>query len=92
MIYHSHKEYGKILRNQTSINFSQKINLNILYKAIGNKIYHRSSVNTICFHPEFSILASSSDDATIKLWDFETGKYESTLKGHTSNVNFISFD
>jgi platelet-activating factor acetylhydrolase IB subunit alpha len=37
-------------------------------------------------------LASSSDDASIKLWDIETGKFESTLKGHTGNVNYVTFD
>ena len=25
-------------------------------------------------------------DATIKLWDFETGDYERTMKGHTDSV------
>jgi len=37
-------------------------------------------------------LASSSDDASIKLWDIETGKFETTLKGHTGNVNFVTYD
>jgi platelet-activating factor acetylhydrolase IB subunit alpha len=49
-------------------------------------------VNNVSFHPEFSQLASSSDDATVKLWDIESGKFESTLKGHTGNVNFVTFD
>ena len=89
MKYHNHKNFVKILKRQILTNFFQKIQQNILYKVIGNYYYIRSSVNNICFHPEFSIIASSSDDATIKFWDFETGKYESTLKGHTSNVNFI---
>ena len=35
------------------------------------------------------ILNSDSNyfqDATIKLWDFETGDYERTMKGHTDSV------
>lgn len=40
----------------------------------------------------YSLLVSSSEDATIKIWDFETGDYERTLKGHTDSVQDISFD
>ena len=50
----------------------------------------RSVFNCSCFrvifHPIFSIMISASEDATIKLWDFETGDYERTLKGHTDSV------
>lgn len=35
---------------------------------------------------------TSSEDATIKVWDFETGDYERTLKGHTDSVQDIAFD
>lgn len=37
-------------------------------------------------------MVSSSEDATIKVWDFETGEYERTLKGHTDSVQDIAFD
>lgn len=40
----------------------------------------------------FSLLVTSSEDATIKVWDFETGEYERTLKGHTDSVQDIAFD
>lgn len=46
----------------------------------------------VIFHPIFSLLVSSSEDATIKVWDFETGEYERTLKGHTDSVQDIAFD
>jgi WD40 repeat protein len=36
-------------------------------------------------------MASSSEDATIKLWDYETGKFEKTLKGHTDVVQKVAF-
>ncbi|GLD57280.1 lissencephaly-1 homolog A-like protein [Lates japonicus] len=34
----------------------------------------------------------ASEDATIKVWDYETGDFERTLKGHTDSVQDISFD
>lgn len=44
------------------------------------------------FHPVFSLMVSSSEDATIRIWDFETGEYERSLKGHTDSVQDIAFD
>lgn len=38
------------------------------------------------------MLASASEDATIKLWDWETGEFERTLKGHTRSVHDVEFD
>ena len=37
-------------------------------------------------------MVSASEDATIKIWDFETGEYERSLKGHTDSVQDIAFD
>jgi platelet-activating factor acetylhydrolase IB subunit alpha len=40
----------------------------------------------------FSLFVSTSEDATIKVWDFETGEYERTLKGHSDAVQDVAFD
>ncbi|KAK9719769.1 Lissencephaly-1 [Basidiobolus ranarum] len=53
---------------------------------------HRNPVTRVAFHPVFSIMASASEDTTIKIWDYETGEFERTLKGHTKAVTDISFD
>ena len=37
-------------------------------------------------------MISASEDATLKVWDFETGDYERTLKGHTDSVQDMAFD
>ena len=37
-------------------------------------------------------MVSASEDATLKIWDFETGDYERTLKGHTDCVQDVAFD
>jgi platelet-activating factor acetylhydrolase IB subunit alpha len=53
---------------------------------------HRATVTKVIFHPIYSIIASCSEDATIKIWDYESGNFERTLKGHTDLVQDICFD
>ena len=53
---------------------------------------HRSPVTRVTFHPVFSVLVSASYDASIKVWDWETGELERTLKGHTKAVKDVDFD
>jgi WD40 repeat protein len=52
---------------------------------------HSASVGTIAFSPDGKILASGSDDFTIKLWDAHSGKLLQTLKDHTRYVRTLSF-
>jgi platelet-activating factor acetylhydrolase IB subunit alpha len=53
---------------------------------------HRGQVLRIAFHPLYSVLASASEDASVKIWDWETGEFERTLKGHTRQVLDVHFD
>lgn len=52
---------------------------------------HRKPVTSIAFHPVFSSLASGSEDYTIKIWDWELGELERTIKGHTKAVLDVDF-
>jgi platelet-activating factor acetylhydrolase IB subunit alpha len=48
---------------------------------------HKNKITKVAFHPIHDLLASASEDSSIKLWDSESGEIEKTLKGHTSKVN-----
>ena len=48
-------------------------------------------VNGVAFHPTKNILASCSDDRTIKLWNTGTGAELSTLRGHSDVVRSVCF-
>lgn len=52
---------------------------------------HRGVVNAVAFHPKFSVLASCSEDGTIKIWDWELGELEKTIKAHTKEVLDVDF-
>ncbi|PLN76694.1 nuclear distribution protein nudF [Aspergillus taichungensis] len=52
---------------------------------------HRDGITAIAFHPVFSSLASGSEDCTIKIWDWELGELEKTLKGHLRGVSGLDF-
>ncbi|KAK7207225.1 nuclear migration protein-like protein nudF [Myxozyma melibiosi] len=52
---------------------------------------HRQAVTSVAFHPVFTLLASGSEDTTIKIWDWEQGVLEQTLKGHTKSVTDLDF-
>ena len=36
---------------------------------------HKGVVTSLAFHPQYTQMASSSDDGSIKIWEFETGDF-----------------
>src|SRR5881227_3852739 len=52
---------------------------------------HQGSVLAVSFSPDGKVLASSSRDKTIKLWDPATGELKRTLTEHTADVYDVTF-
>ncbi len=36
---------------------------------------HKAPITSMAFHPQFTQLATSSQDGTIKIWEIETGDF-----------------
>ena len=53
---------------------------------------HRAAVLSASFSPDGSRIATSSSDATVRLWDAATGAEVGVLLGHTDIVTSVSFD
>jgi len=55
---------------------------------------HKNSVQSIAIHPQGQIVASGSDDKTVKLWRLDTGQEMFSLRGHSgllAGVKAVAF-
>ncbi len=52
---------------------------------------HRSRVLALAFSPDGSMLASASQDNTVKLWDLATRREHANMDGHTATVNRLAW-
>ena len=52
---------------------------------------HTDRVQEIAFSHDSTLLASASDDNTVRIWGTETGECLQTLKGHTNWVRNVAF-
>jgi WD40 repeat protein len=52
---------------------------------------HSGSILIVAFSPDNKLLASASDDKTVRLWDLATGASLQTLEGHSSFRDKVAF-
>src|SRR5438046_6269427 len=52
---------------------------------------HTAAAHTVAFSPDGAIMATGSDDRTIKLWRSADGMLLRTLSGHTDAIRAVAF-
>lgn len=48
---------------------------------------HRGRVTSVVIHPIVPLVVTSSEDASIRVWNIESGDDEKVLRGHTGCIN-----
>ena len=61
------------------------------WKCINTLIGHQNLVYSVAFSPDEDIIASGSDDKTIKLWHLKDGEEICTIKAHKNSVYCVAF-
>lgn len=69
-----------------------KVGTNWKYGRYTTKIFRGHTNGVMCLQFEDNILATGSYDATIKIWDTDTGEELRTLSGHRSGIRCLQFD
>ncbi|MBE9566062.1 MAG: hypothetical protein IMF16_04870, partial [Proteobacteria bacterium] len=52
---------------------------------------HTDWVRSVAFSPDGRLLASGSDDETVRIWEVSSGRCLRTLRGHTDWVRSVAF-
>jgi WD40 repeat protein len=51
---------------------------------------HSSDVSSVAFSPDGKLVASGSNDSTVRLWDAGIGAPLQKLEGHSKEVNLVA--
>ena len=68
-------------------NGNKKDNPSCLYKTLNG---HSNGINSVAISSDNRYIVSGSDDKTVRLWDFKSGKLLKTLNGHSNSVNSVA--
>jgi len=52
---------------------------------------HTAEVSSVVFSPDGELVASGSNDRTVKLWGVRTGRLLRSLEGHTNGITSVIF-
>ena len=90
---HSDSEYFRQTRPWKDVYKDRfKVGTNWKYGRYKLNIFKGHSNGVMCLQFLDNILATGSYDATIKLWDLETGNEIRTLRGHQKGIRCLQFD
>ncbi|MFB2975664.1 protein kinase [Microseira sp. BLCC-F43] len=90
--FQSADEVLRVMGKKTQIsNLKSQISNSLCLRTLTGHRGLFSGVNCVAISPDGKILASGSDDKTIRLWHIETGEVIATLFGHTNFVQSVAF-
>lgn len=84
--------YPGVAASKTGDHFAQLLNDDPKLNADPNRATgHADVVTSLAFDPKGTLLASGSNDATARIWDWKNGRTTAVLADHTGAINDLAF-